>query len=187
MSELYVVLGQRITTRKERDAIHVAVLPVTASGYLRPGAKVIFEAPGSDVVVLATSDNYDGIVDPFLPTPSVLSKGDRFWMLLKPNSVTDMRHHWIHPKVDIPSEADIEVSRQRLTKIAELDNQTIEGMLFLVKHFINGRLPYIQDGSETLRDAVYENRNLFWDDVENVLGIKVPPDIRNDAPFDCSC
>lgn len=73
-------LGKVIEPGREvgRDAIHVAVYPMLAVREMRPGERL-----------------QNGIVDPFLKE-SVLP-GQRFWMLLFPNTVASLRHVWSHP------------------------------------------------------------------------------------------
>lgn len=69
-----------------RDAIHVAVVPVTAAERLRPGDHV--DAAGG------TEGKPVGIVDPFLTAP--VRKGERFWLFLYPGTIRSLRHHWQH-------------------------------------------------------------------------------------------
>ncbi|HEY1190416.1 MAG TPA: hypothetical protein VGE74_22470 [Gemmata sp.] len=89
------VLGHLITDGdRRRDAIHIAVAPVTAAEPLAPGQHVGFVTPGSTEAVGA-SETPIGIVDPFL-TGDVL-RGQRFWLFMYPNTVTSLRHVWTHP------------------------------------------------------------------------------------------
>jgi len=81
-----------------RDAIHVAVLPVTAAEPLQPGCDVGF-VTGSRGAVSQDSDNPIGIVDPFLR--DTLQAGERFWLFIYPNTVTGMRHVWSHPALTV--------------------------------------------------------------------------------------
>lgn len=81
---------------RRRDAIHIAVAPVTAAEPLQPGQHVGFVA--SDTEHVGTTDSSDchiGIVDPFLK--QAVNKGERFWLYLYPNTVTSLRHYWTHP------------------------------------------------------------------------------------------
>jgi len=84
-----------------RDAIHVAVVPMTAGEDLSIGSAFRL---GSTDQYTAYNGNYGnavGIVDPFLNASEVtywrVEKGQKFWGFLFPGTVTGMRHHWMHP------------------------------------------------------------------------------------------
>jgi hypothetical protein len=88
-------LGSLITDGdRRRDAIHVAVAPVTAAEPLAPGQHVGF-VPANQTETVGPADRPVGIVDPFLTTP--VEPGQRFWLFLYPNTVTSLRHVWTHP------------------------------------------------------------------------------------------
>jgi hypothetical protein len=90
-------LGHLITDGdRRRDAIHIAVAPVTAAELLAPGQHVGFTPAGqTETVGTVESDRHIGIVDPFLT--DVVEPGQRFWLFLYPNTVTSLRHVWRHP------------------------------------------------------------------------------------------
>lgn len=82
-------------TERQRDAIHVAIVPVIAEELLQPGQHVGLSRPfGLDNYVSSAAPHI-GIVDPYL-TESVMA-GDRFYLCLYPGTVTGMRHYWKHP------------------------------------------------------------------------------------------
>ncbi len=86
-------LGSLITDGElRRDAIHIAVAPVTAGERLLPAQPVgildPLRAHGGPPSV--------GIVDPFLSV--AVEPGQRFWLVLFPNTVTSLRHVWTHPE-----------------------------------------------------------------------------------------
>lgn len=85
-------LGKLITTEQHRDAIHIAVAPVTAAAHLQPGQHVGLDAKGE---ACALKVQPIGIVDPFLQ--GAVAKGQRFWLFLYPGSITSLRHEWTHP------------------------------------------------------------------------------------------
>ena len=78
-------------TQAFKDAVHIAVAPVTALCELHPGEFVGLDVRGRATVGMPPI----GIVDPFL-TRSV-RPGERFWLVLLPNTVTNLRHAWTHP------------------------------------------------------------------------------------------
>ena len=79
---------------RRRDAIHIAIAPVTAAQRLAPGQHVGLVQDGN-LELVGPCDNNIGIVDPFLVEEVEL--GQRFWLFLYPNTVTGMRHIWAHP------------------------------------------------------------------------------------------
>jgi hypothetical protein len=90
-------LGNLITDGdRRRDAVHVAVAPVTAAEELTPGQHVGFAPPGqTELVGPADAGRHIGVVDPFLKDR--VRPGQRFWLFLYPNTVTSLRHVWTHP------------------------------------------------------------------------------------------
>lgn len=84
-------LGQIIIGPKERDATHIAVLPVVAAENLKAGVHVGLSRKGE----ACQSAEHVGIVDPFLKTKVL--QGDKFWLFMYPNTITGLRHEWSHP------------------------------------------------------------------------------------------
>ncbi len=92
-------LGQLITNAdRRRDAIHIAVAPVTAAAVLTPGQHVGLVAGDNEQV--GPTDLCIGIVDPYLR--QTVEQGQRFWLFLYPNTVTSLRHFWTHPAFTPP-------------------------------------------------------------------------------------
>lgn len=86
-------LGQIIRGNQERDAIHIAVVPVIVGGVtLHAGCK--FKIVGNEAV-RALVDEAVGVIDPYLKV--ALKKGDTVWGFLNPGSIKSLRHHWEHP------------------------------------------------------------------------------------------
>src|SRR5688572_10378765 len=81
---------------RRRDAIHIAVAPVTAAERLLPGQHVgLVRGDTEHVGALESPASCVGIVDPFLK--QAVEQGQRFWLFLYPNTVTSLRHYWTHP------------------------------------------------------------------------------------------
>jgi hypothetical protein len=80
---------------QRRDAIHVAIAPVTAAEHLQPGQHVGFVAGDNERVQSLEYADCIGIVDPFLR--QAVERGQRFWLFLYPNTITSLRHYWTHP------------------------------------------------------------------------------------------
>lgn len=88
-----VRFGEAPAANSQRDAVHIACIPVIAGQILLPGIHVGID-PASKVARAGLAPLV-GIVDPFLL--QAVAKGSRFWLLLYPGSITSLRHHWEHP------------------------------------------------------------------------------------------
>lgn len=81
---------------ENRDAVHIAVLPVTANRDMKPGDHV---GISGDLYADTRAEKKIGIVDPYLPRP--VKRHDRFYLFLYPRTITSLAHHWVHP--DVPN------------------------------------------------------------------------------------
>lgn len=99
-------LGELLNGTEERDAIHVAVLPVIALGEIQPGERVgvSLRYDGEYTVDPDGSTFAVGIVDPFLKR--AVKRGDRCLVLMNPGTTTVPRHHWICPSIPEPEPAE---------------------------------------------------------------------------------
>ncbi len=88
MAETLDLLGKLIEGEPGRDAVHIAVIPMTAPCQLIPGQRVGNQGNPHGIPVV-------GIVDPFLT--GTVEPGQRFWLWLYPKSTTSLRHEWTHP------------------------------------------------------------------------------------------
>lgn len=107
-------LGELCNEQSQRDAVHVAYLPVKAHKVVYPGQKI--GAKGRD----SSDDKPIGIVDPFLETR--VEPGQWFKLCLFPGSVTGMRHHWECPLVAAETPNDKAISEAWLRDYARTHN-----------------------------------------------------------------
>jgi uncharacterized protein (TIGR02996 family) len=95
-SEAQQTIGTVLDSNAKRDAIHFAVAPVIAGEDLLPGQHVgLWDQKRQIAGSLSEREALLGIVDPFLQ--DVVNKGERFWLMLYPNTITSLRHEWVHP------------------------------------------------------------------------------------------
>lgn len=181
-----IPLGKLATDDAGRDAIHIAVAPVVAFEPLKPGDHVGILNSGEASKATA---KHIGIVDPYLSSP--VKSGERFYLCLYPNTITSLRHHWVHPSFKEeapPTKADFDKSESEawLRKYAvgfkeythdpekayqELLSDLREGYLCRVGSSMFG-LDELEEPEELKRHA------------ELVLGIAINWD---NFTFGCSC
>lgn len=102
MTQQYVPnLFELCNDNDKRDAVHIAVAPVKAGQDLHPGEHVVL-VDGWAMSGHHVKTPSIGIVSPFLKT--FVRRGERFWLILYPGTVTSLRHVWTHPdfKAKIP-------------------------------------------------------------------------------------
>lgn len=90
-------LGTIPAIHEQRDAVHVAIIPMVAGERLAPGASVRRSTTRADQALACdpTGNDCIGVVDPFLI--AAVPAGSRFWLCLHPGSITSLRHDWTHP------------------------------------------------------------------------------------------
>lgn len=167
-------LGQLITTDQDRDAIHIAIAPVTAGELLDPGQRIGFRPDGA-VVSHATTI---GIVDPFL-TKSV-REGQRCWMLLLPNTITGLRHEWSHPSFQPatkPTTSEQDVSQAWLEDMAGKCGVSYNRMMAAA------------ESGESINMGDNEEYSSYWDAdaFEKHYGIVMGKPPGSTWIFSCSC
>ena len=89
-------LGTIHTREEKRDAIHLAVSPVSCAVALKPGDHIYYI--GNDLVEKADKGKGHGIVDPFLL--NTIKPGEKFWFVMYPRQIRSLRHVWTHPAFD---------------------------------------------------------------------------------------
>lgn len=191
-------LGKAIEGHEERDAIHVAIIPAKLLTEAHPGQRVrlVDRKPGEKFyTVAATRKNQKciGVVDPYIDR--YLEVGETVWILLKPNTVTDMRHHWEHPEFeDFVDEDDAGAeetfrylkhghSIEWLRNFAAEIDMTYSELIRDLQAFQDGHIDSIHLSVDTPYDQLEE----MWKHYENVTGTKTRAGARRDQPFTCGC
>lgn len=113
-------LGALITEpgeQNQRDAVHIAVVPVVAAARISPGERVGVVIGDASGTIYARPERATavGIADPFLD--AAVEKGQTFWLFLFQGQVTTLRHEWTHPAFPAVKHVDPEsVSKEASEK-----------------------------------------------------------------------
>lgn len=160
----------------DRDAIHVAVIPVEAGERLLVGQHVRI-VDGRAWGTPAVSADAVGIVDPFLRRQDV-ARGVSFYLLLYPGTITSLRHEWSHPMFKLAR--DMSKSERWLRDFARENRASYEDM---IKGAASGDGAHFgdDDGPEEARTAT------FWSHVEVVTGRIYDDNHRQNTMFTCAC
>jgi hypothetical protein len=176
-------LGKPAPDTAVRDAVHIAVIPITAAEELKPGAHVGVLLDGT-----ASTDAVKpiGLVDPFLKTK--IKQGARFFLFLYPGSITSLHHHWTHPSFPEESEAQLAKMEAEDWIRRWANNMDITGgfdyviEVALANTFGGGYGEYISEGDKFQGADVPAE---FWENFETYIGRTVPTEKRNGF-FSCS-
>lgn len=176
--------GQLIDEHQKRDAVHIAIAPVVAAERLSPGQHIGFSDPGDTEMVGSRAANHIGIVDPFLSAP--VYAGERFWMLLYPQTVTGMRHEWEHPAFQAAENSEKAKSEAWLRNLAIRTDRTYEFLLEAGAEAASGETsPY--GGDDTSAEILNENKADFFYHYEVVTGKRVTKEDQEGVYFRCAC
>lgn len=186
-----IKLGELVTEEVERDAIHIAIVPVRATETLRPGQHIGLQ-PGSELFVGKSFKPHIGIVDPFLKKP--VKKDDIFYMCLYQNTVTGMRHHWLHPSFsEAPKAVEItkvkseeDLLKEEFAMIANQADVTYNRLYEAFENYAEYG-EYTYNGSNESYSSVSSiDRERAWEIFE-ILSGKVNNQAYSPMPFSCSC
>lgn len=164
------ILGKIIKGDARRDAIHIAITPVTSDYTLQPGQHVGLD--GSETKVIGIVADPIGIVDPFLKGP--VAPGSRFWLFLYPKTITSLRHDWSHPAFKRKAMS----SREWIENLAGVFNLSYQELM-------DGAAKFLDNG-DCLEDDFQEFTvpGSFWKHYENVTSTIVPHEKRENF-FTC--
>ena len=177
------LLGQFPNPYAQRDAVHVAIIPVVASSNLSPGERIGVTEDGGVFYSYAGADKPIGIVDPFLPRS--VKHGERFYLCLFPGTVYGMRHHWLHPQFQSkaePNDDKKEMARLVIKKCADEAGISLDEIIRAANDYLDNS-KYLCEGSRWCGHWINES---FWDAFELFTGRNVPSDDRGSF-FSCWC
>lgn len=178
----------------ERDAIHIACAAVYAAEDLNPGDHVGFVDKRQDYMGRSELAPV-GVVDCFLPRP--VKKGERFWVFLYPGTIKSLRHSWTHPSFDMRQQLiramEETPAKKRMKEFARELSSTTDyygnGGTVTFEELIDRATAYVNGGEYWCEGSRFEGQGLydeFWDDFEELTGLKVPEGDRYSF-FSCSC
>lgn len=186
-------LGTIIGENEKRDAIHLAVIPAKAGVILRAGMYI-------DLVngIATRSRDGLGIVDPFVR--GQIQIGQMFWMVLRPRTITSLRHVWSHPSLPdepiwsstiesdpVQKKANSELWLREFCETADCPSYEVV-IAAAVGRYQNEDGDSGENEGEYLHFSGFDARgdipDEFWDHVEIVTGQKVS---SRATYFSCSC
>lgn len=198
MADASKTIGGKLkpTAEQQRDAIHVAVISVIAAVDIYKGQEVDFVYGSSTTVRPAVGSDYGkpgiGIADPFIE--GYIKAGERFWLFMRPGTVSNLAHSWTHPVVDSPAKITSE-AEQWLRDFADRWNfdygQMVENASTDIDsdsdHPGDGR--YITAMGINLHSAAElgGDHDKFWHQLEELTGKKFPEEHRTSFGWSCSC
>lgn len=166
----------------QRDAIHIAVLPAVAKERLEPGQRIAIDNEHMATGVL--NINYPdavAIVDPFLRFP--VQEGIRFWAFMLPNTITNLRHHWTHPRIAESAGEDSELMWAK--QFANSAGRSYEVLLEDCRHFAQFGETMSTGQDESWSGLPIVDWERWWAHVEKVTGVKHTG--GRYAPYYCAC
>lgn len=166
---------------EQRDAIHVAIAPVTAAERLHPGERINF-VRGSTTHVEASPDAI-GVVDPFLAR--AVEPEQRFFMCLFPGTIASLRHEWTHPRMPTATASVDARMAEAITFIEQVAHRAgldYDEVMAAAEDYLVSGVYLCQGGRWEGFDFPLE----FWDWYAIVTGENVPEDDRGSF-FSCSC
>lgn len=170
-------IGKLLPDDAKRDAIHIAVAPITARVKLYPGQHV--NARGF------TTAPFVGIVDPFLTQP--VDPEQRCYIFLYSNTITSLRHEWTHPAFEEETPSNLENGAEaRIREIAVTLGIRYDELLEAAEEWLQYGEYTVQYDSEAWRNEFPSYQSEFWSLYEIVTGRNVPNEKR-ESFFSCSC
>lgn len=171
-------LGKLVTEDYERDAVHVAVIPVEAGEQMRAGTPV-----GVSDGKAVLDPPHVGVVDPFIGADVKIQKGDRFWLMMNPGTVLSLRHEWTHPAIPSKSRPPLELTRSEIYLRAMADRLNTQFDRMIAE--MSADDPGGHFGDDSYRE--YLQDDVFWDHLETYTGKRFNNAHREEARFQSSC
>lgn len=178
-------IGHMLEGPGDKDAIHIAVVPVQLGEDMEAGAAVNV-VNGKAYRAYATAI---GILDPFLNN-SMLFEDSWVYMFLYPNTITDLRHEWTLSSYDNNS-TQVEMPRldpeavEWLENFAHSHGTSYDALLVRCKEAIedDDSSPYITFYGTDIHEVPHG----FWNNFRKATGWEADPMKLLKITFSCSC
>lgn len=189
MADYVPKLGELVREGDQRDAIHIAVVPVKIWGKgLRPGMHVGVRELTGELWATKSGDPI-GVLDPFYKQP--FEANQKAWMLLYPGSVVGLRHQYRHPVLDaaLIRQETIELlhapARQCIEQAGEIVGMSYDRMMQAAGRYLDAGDSELVD-MNTSNAAIDIDWPKFWAAYSLLTNRNPPEDDRRDF-FTCSC
>jgi hypothetical protein len=185
-------IGQLLRGDEQRDAIHIAIMPVIAAEELQAGDSVAF-VYGTTNQVKRCDPAYAlqpvGVVDPFFTGHYWIEKGSKVWLFLKPGTITGLRHEWTHPDIDNPPRPKNE-HENWLRAFADRWSFVYDDMISAASSPRSDEWGnYITAQGRDLHSATElgADHDLFWEHLQALTGQTFDGEHREKFVWSCTC
>jgi len=193
MSRPEVMLGELADATSQRDAIHIAVLPVKAGEHLYPSAYVrVVVVDGVFTAFASRRDhaNAIGVVDPFLDGEKGVDEGQHCFVCLKPYTITSLRHEWTHPKLEAMLNAKLpdnahDAAVAYITEIADVVGISYEAIMEGARRHCESEEYFHRGDDESYNSVDTRQWKKFWSHFHTLTGLTPPKDAG--SFFSCAC
>jgi hypothetical protein len=183
-------LGKYIDKSETRDAIHIAVAPVSSKFDLRVGEHIDLVKSSHTIVMPAKKGKGIGIVDPFLNVPNgKIPAGQSFFMLLYPQTITSLNHVWSHPSFEGVDSVEKDVATDLVAVSHRWIEDYAESIDLQCGELMQAADDWVGSGEYWCEGGRFEGMGVsdeFWNHYEIVTGKKVDDNNRGSF-FTCSC
>lgn len=185
-------IGKSLRGDEQRDAIHIAIMPVIAAEELQAGEHVAFVYGTTDQVKRcdpAYALKPVGVVDPFYTENYWIKKGQRVWLFLQPGTIVGLRHEWRHPEIDNPPVAKDEHEKW-LKSFADRWRFVYNDMISAASSEASDDWGnYITAQGRDLHSAeeLGADHDLFWMHLEALTGKSFNTEHRTKFVWSCTC
>lgn len=161
-----IVLGKVPEELGVKDAVHVAIISVRAARRIELGQKCSLNKYGE-----AEPDGKGiGVADPF--RRQEIYTGDYFILLINPDVVDNVTHHWEHPSLAISQPTREVVYNRTLSEYAKQYKLTYKELMDAAEKVVNKdtSVPYTGELTEEEFDEVYLEKWEFWSEWAGEVG-----------------